>query len=305
MPRDPDDNTSDPMLATPISAQPVAPLRHRADSLVAGSLDLLTLPDVFLKVKDVVEDPDTTARDLARVISADPATTARILRLVNSAFWGFSGRIESVSRAVALLGMFQVHDLVLATAVATTFQRIDPAKVDVAGFWSGSVYRGLAAAALARAGALVDVGRVFTEGLLSDIGHMVLFHKVPELAATAIERAAPQPWTTASIEHQLIGCDHAEVGGALADAWRLPACFGIAIRQQIAPGSGDAHGLEAALLHIGAMLAHGRSDTRIAAACVAQIDPSAWEITGLTPDCLPAVRAEVAANLSATEQLFR
>ncbi len=293
------------MLADPSPACPAVPLRHRAESLVGGSLDLLTLPDVFLKVKDVVEDPDTTARDLARVISADPATTARILKLVNSAFWGFSGRIESVSRAVSLLGMFQVHDLVLATAVATTFQRIDPAQVDVAAFWRGSVYRGLAAAALARAGALVDVGRVFTEGLLSDIGHMVLFHKVPGPAAAAMESSAAQPWTLAAIERETIGCDHAEVGGALADAWRLPACFGIAIRHQIAPQSAGAHGLEASLLHIGAMLAHGRSDERLAAACVAQIDPKAWAISGLTPECLPAVRAEVAANLSATEQLFR
>ena len=134
---------------------------------------------------------------------------------------------------------------------------------------------------------------------------MVLFHKVPALAVAAIERAAPQPWTMAAIERELIGCDHAEVGGALADAWRLPQCFGNAIRRQVAPGEASPNELEAALLHIGAMLAHGRSDERLAAACVAQIDAAAWTITGLSPECLPAVRAEVAANLSATEQLFR
>jgi HD-like signal output (HDOD) protein len=109
------------VLAHPSPATPVVPIRHRAESLVGGSLDLLTLPDIFLRVKYIVEDPHTTARDLARVISADPATTARILKLVNSALRGDSGHIESVSCAVSLLDMFQVHDLVLATAVATSF----------------------------------------------------------------------------------------------------------------------------------------------------------------------------------------
>lgn len=293
------------MLASRQPMPVTATASHGADALVAGSIDLLTLPDVFMKVKAVVEDPDTTALHLSRVISADPAMTARVLKLVNSAFWGFSGRIESVSRAVSLLGMFQVHDLVLATSVATTFQRIDPKTVDLTAYWRGSVYRALAASELARAGKLVDLGRVFTEGLLSDIGHMVLFHKVPTLAAQAIECARAEPWSMAAFEREAIGCDHAQVGGALADAWRLPACFGTSIRRQLVPSAIGDHDLEAALLHIGAMLAHGRDDTRLASACVAHIDPAAWAITGLAPDCLPGVRAAVAANLTATEQLFR
>ncbi len=282
-----------------------APTRHRAADLIASSIELLTLPEVFLRVKAIVEDPDTTALDLARVIAADPAMTARVLKLVNSAFLGVRGRVESVSRAVSLLGMFQVHDLVLASSVATTFERIDPKQVDVAGFWKHSVYRGLAATALARSGRLVDLGRVFTEGLLSDIGHMVMYHRIPGPAAAALESARGEPWRLAAIERETIGCDYAEVGGALADAWGLPSCFGAAIRQQVAPKEGADHGLEAALLHMGGMLAYGHADTRLAAACVDNIDAVAWRITGLTTDCLPDVRIEVSSNLSATEQLFR
>ncbi|HMW81857.1 MAG TPA: HDOD domain-containing protein, partial [Accumulibacter sp.] len=66
-----------------------------AEQLVASSVTLVTLPEVFARVKQVVDDPRATTIDLARVISADPGVSARILKLINSAFWGFSGRIDS------------------------------------------------------------------------------------------------------------------------------------------------------------------------------------------------------------------
>ena len=72
-----------------------------AEQMVASSATLVTLPAIFIRVKSVVDDQSTTAVDLAKVISADPAITARVLKLINSAFWGFSGRIDSVSRAVS------------------------------------------------------------------------------------------------------------------------------------------------------------------------------------------------------------
>ena len=146
-----------------------------AEQMVASSVTLVTLPAVFFRVKRVVDDQSTTAIDLAKVISADPAMTARVLKLINSAFWGFSGRIESVSRAVSLLGMIHVHDLVLATAVVEAFDRVRPEQMDVAKFWRGSMLRALAATALARRSKLMDLGRVFTEALLSDLGHMVIY----------------------------------------------------------------------------------------------------------------------------------
>lgn len=282
-----------------------APLAtHDAARLIAESAALATLPTVFAKVKQVVDDPSTTAKDLTQVIALDPAMTARVLKLVNSAFWGFRGRVESVSRAIALLGMLQVHDLVLASAVATIFERVNPQLMDVGRFWRGSILRALAAAALAKRGGLVDIGRVFTEGLLGDIGHMVLYHSLPEAAAKARADAGTEFWRLASLESARIGCNYAEVGGALVEAWGLPTCFAAAIRHQLAPTGANEYALEASLLHIAGFLAEATLADTPAESCVPLIDACAWETAGLDPTCVCAVVAEMSANLSSTLQVF-
>ena len=277
---------------------------HTAEQIVASSVQLVSLPAIFNAVKKVVDDPDTTAMDLSRVISADPAMTARVLKLINSAFWGFSQQIDSLSRAVSLLGMLQVHDMVLSNAVAETFERMRPQHMDVARFWRGSVFRGLAATALARKGKLVDLGRVFTEGLLSDLGHMVLYTKLPELAVQAAERAGTQPWELVQIEQECIGCDYTQVGAALADVWRLPECFGAAIRHQDNPQGAGAFALEAALLHIAGRLAALPTGEPARSVHVARIAPFAWEKVGLLKDCVPEILAEVDGELRVTVRMF-
>ena len=275
-----------------------------AEQIIAANDKLVTLPAIFARVKRVVDDPDSTPIDLATAISTDPAMTARVLKLVNSAFWGFSRHVESLSRAVSLLGMIQVHDLVLATSVGQTFDRMRPQLMDVAKFWRGSVLRGLAATALARKGDLVDLGRVFTEGLMSDLGHMLLYLNTPELAARALEQSGATPRELAQAERALIGCDFAQVGGALADAWKLPPCFGEAIRHQIEPQGAGAEALEASLLHVASIVAQSHESHQDPAAAESRIAPFAWQALGLDASCLPEITAEAQANLAATVQLF-
>ncbi len=275
-----------------------------AEEIVSTNIDLVSLPAIYARVKAVVDDPRTGAMDLAKVLAADPAMTARVLKLVNSAFWGVSRQVDSLPRAVSLIGMLQIHDLVLASSVIDAFERMQPETMDVKTFWRGSVVRGLAATALAREAALVDLGRVFTEGLLSDIGHMVLYAKYPELAARALEQTREAPWELAAMERASIGCSYAEVGGALTDAWKLPPCFGDAIRHQNAPQDAGAYTLEASLLHIAGALAQVDAHADQREAVLAHVDAFAWHATGLQPDCLEAVIPAVAADLSATARLF-
>ena len=86
---------------------------YTAQSLVKGSIELLSLPDVYIRLRDVVDSPHSSMADIAQVISQDPATTARLLKLVNSAFFGLPSQVDTITRAINLLGTQQVHDLVL------------------------------------------------------------------------------------------------------------------------------------------------------------------------------------------------
>jgi HD-like signal output (HDOD) protein len=281
---------------------------HTAQELIDSSINLVTLPAVYISVKRVVDDPNARVEDLAQVISADPGMTARVLKLINSSFWGVSGKVDSLTRAIALLGMNPVHDLVLATSVVAAFDRMQPGQMDSARFWQGSVFRALAATALARQCALkgkpVDLGRMFTLGLMSDLGHMVMYIKVPELAAQALAQTEYRPWALAATERELIGCDFAQVGAALTDSWQLPSTFGMAIGHQCKPQQAGAHGMAASLLHLCATLAELGGTVSDNLLLIEQIEPFAWEATGLDPSCLPLIIPEVEINLMATSQMF-
>ena len=275
---------------------------HTAEELASGAIELMTLPEVYWRVKHVVDDPDATQRDVAKAIVTDPGMTARILRLVNSAHWGMHGRIESVARAVALLGMLHVHDLVLSTSIGVTFRGIRSSRMNVARFRQGSVYRALAASAMARCARLADTERLFVEGLLSDIGHMVMYQKVPELADEALKRAAGNPEVLPQIERELIGCDYAAVGGALAAVWELPECFQVAIAWQNDPEKAGEHALEAALLNAAGRLAEQYLACRESPAGI--LDSVVLRQAGLTPDQLPSIEEEARASLGAMVNLL-
>lgn len=275
-----------------------------AEQLVASSVNLVTPPVIFARVKQLVDDPDATTLDIAKAIATDPAMTARVLKLVNSAFWGVSGGVDSLPQAVSLLGMNPIHDLVLASSVIATFDGVRPELMDVTKFWRAGVFRSLAATALARRSARSDVGRVFTQALMSDLGHMVLYIKVPELTAQAKLQTRERPWERAQAERKLIGCDFAQVGAALTEAWKLPPTFGEAILHQNAPQQAGVHAVEASLLHIATLLAEGRTSEDGNVTFDALITPFAWTTLGLNPDCLGEVIFEVEADLSATAQMF-
>ena len=277
---------------------------YTPEQIVTSCVRLVTLPAVFMQVKSVVDDPRATPMDLSKVIAADPAMSARLLKLINCAFWGFGGVIDSLSRAVSLLGMIHVHDLVLASSVAQTFEGIPTGLMDVERFWRASMFRGLAATALARQGQVVDLGRVFTQALLSNLGHMVLYLQLPELAGQALLQTRAQPWERAQAERALIGCDYAQVGGALCDTWKLPPSFGEAIRHQHDPQAAGDYTLEASLLHIAATLAQGLELEIGSAAMISRIDPFAWDTVQLGPDCLAPILQEVESSLEATTRMF-
>ena len=162
----------------------------KAKDLVTDSLQLVTLPDVYLRVKGVLDDPESCAADMARAIETDPAMTARLLRLANSPFFGFAANVDTTARAVSLLGTLQIHDLLLATSVSTMFSGVRSDVLNVADFWEESVRRGVASKLLATHCNLLDGERIFLAGLLAHIGKMVIAILAPGFLQEAAAAAA-------------------------------------------------------------------------------------------------------------------
>ncbi|MBW6452544.1 MAG: HDOD domain-containing protein, partial [Methyloprofundus sp.] len=109
-----------------------------AESLVQGSITLFSLPDIYHQIEKMVNDPRFTALEIGQVITKDPALSIRLLKLVNSSFYGFQSRIDTISRAVAIIGIKDLQNLIVATSVVDVFNGIPCDLVDMTDFWMQS-----------------------------------------------------------------------------------------------------------------------------------------------------------------------
>lgn len=277
---------------------------HSAQELVSQIEMLTSLPDVYERIRGQVDSPDGSIAEVARLVGADPALSARLLRLVNSAMYGPRGRIDDVLRAVTVLGLQQVHDLVLAMSLQATFAGIRPARLDMQRFWRSSLLTGLAARAAAQAAAQPMGERLFVIGVLSDIGHLVLYQTVPELAAMAQREAEAGKDTLDVAERRIVGCDFAEVGAALTDRWQLPDRFAGTIGTQMLPRLGGAFAPDAAALHVARRIAEADAKDEASAEAATAIAADVWTLLGLAPEQLGTIREEAELNLAAYLALF-
>lgn len=258
---------------------------------------LASLPEVYLRIRALIDDPRSSMAEVATIIGQDPGLTARLLRIANSALYGFAGRIATVSRAITMLGTQQVHDLVLATSVTRAFSRISPALVDMDRFWRESIHCGLLNRSLGARCNVLDVERLFVEGLLRDVGHLVLYRELPDLAAQALAASRETGAPLYQEERRLMGFDFAEVGAELLKAWGLPEGLQEVVRDHLEPERSRAHVLETALLHIATALAAAGPDPS-AEVVAARASPSAWGVTSLTPALAVAVGRGVADQVT-------
>ncbi len=277
--------------------------------LVACIERLASLPAVYHRIRALLDDPDSSVQELAEAVSSDAGITARVLRAVNSVLYGFPGKIETVGRAVNLMGMQQVHDLVLSTSVIGAFSGIRPARMHMIRFWKDCVFRGLAARAAARQLGTGDPERMFVEGLLADIGHLVMFQAAPEAADAALAESRRSHAPIHQVEDHIVGCNYAEVGAALATAWHLPSGFATAIGAQLNPVMGGPHVTEAALLHVANHILATEEETEGEAedpdeAAFSRIDPMTLARLDLDVAKLAAIRAAARDESAAVIALF-
>lgn len=266
--------------------------------LVAELGDLVTLPDVYLDVQAVLQSPTTTAADLARAVARDPALVAKFLRIANSPVYAPKAEIETVSRAVAMLGTQLVHDIVLAAAVAERFAGIDPQAMDVRAFWTQSVTCGVLAKLIAEDVGVLDNEHVFIEGLLADIGHMVLYLRRGTVMEMVLRNAEATGAPPAALEQRELGFDYTAVSAALASAWGLPDGLQAVLGAVEQPTGAGRHALEAAIVHAAYRLT--RCEDRTAPA----LDPAAAALIERDGPALVELRAAAGETLDAAVKTF-
>ena len=190
--------------------------------LVKSVLGRITLPEVYVRIRALIDNPSTQIDDYVDVVNIDPVMAARIVKIANSTFFGYSKMLPTVERAVSYIGVVQLHDVLLGTIAMRSFSTIPAHVINLLAFWQSSVACGIIARILAHRCSLPASERLFVSGLLHEIGHIVMYLKRPELAQQALVRAAERSIPIYIAERELIGFDDAQVGSELMRLWHLP-----------------------------------------------------------------------------------
>ena len=242
--------------------------------------ELISLPEVYLKVRELMDDPDSDVNDFADVIRVDPNLASRLLRVVNSAFFGFTEPVDSIARAVNMIGIGQLHNMVLGiSAISSLKLPNDVLPLDT--FWRASLYSGVLAQLLAEKLKLAKSDNMFVAGLLHEIGHLVLYAKFPLQALAARQLADTQGRLIHEAELQVLGYHYGDVGAMLMANWNLPQSLQTLARNHPDPVGANERQVETALMHVAHACAHSRawSDTPTGDE---PVDADIREMTGLT-----------------------
>ena len=268
-------------------------MAKRPEELVKGVIKLVSLPEIFIRVNQVMEDPKHDAKQLGDVISHDPALTVRILRIVNSAYYALAVKIELVSRAVSVIGEQDLRNLILATSAVDVFKRMPNQLVDIDLFWRHSVHTGIVARLLSRQCNILHGERLFVAGLLHDIGKLVLYYKEMELSQQVLLKASESDGVVFRAEQEVIGYTHADVGGALIDAWQLADTLKEVVTYHHHPLRSKKYRMETSLVHIADCVVNSiGSDTVIDKHLLDDnlgFEPETLKITGIDLSLLPEV----------------
>ena len=266
--------------------------------------NLISLPDIYWRLKEVLDSHDYSMQDVAQLIVYDPGLTARLLRIVNSSYFGFAANIETVNHAVSILGVQQIRDLVLATSIADALGDYECEYLDIKQFWQRSVYRAIAARNLAGICNLMDGERMFVAGLLSGIGHLIMYQSVPVLAQQAQRESDSNGKPLYLVERDVIGFDHARVASVLMKNWKLPGSLVVVIENHLELDPEADYLLDTAILHIAALIGNAFAHNRPLDEILVAADPQAWDATGLDIGRCEAVNAEVVEQLNSVVNML-
>lgn len=198
---------------------------------------LPTLPEVMVRLNEVLENESSSVEDVTQVLECDPAIASRTLRLANSAFYGARFKVDTIRRAVVTIGFEAVSQLALATATLEALGGKDQVALADDDFWLHALGAAKAAQLLANASpAASEPALCFTGGLLHDLGKYVLSLALSQPYRDVASAAEQEKVALREVERRELGTDHAEVGAWLLTQWSLPPAIVAAVEHQYTSG---------------------------------------------------------------------
>jgi len=259
-----------------------------------------SLPLFYEHLNEAINHPRSSIEDISKIITEDQGLTARLLRLANSPMFGCYAKVDSITKAVTIIGTQQLRDLALAASVMGVFKDIPEDLLNMSSFWRHSIACGIIARSLAVYRREANVERLFVAGMLHDVGQVVLAAARPEVIRELLEAQRDTGRLYLDLERELLGFDHADLGGALLKKWKIPASIGEPVACHHNPGAAEQFRLETALIHLSDIICQAMELGRGAEWGVPPLDEPAWDRLGLSPHMLGTVLKQSEGQISET-----
>lgn len=208
-------------------------LKSKYRHVLDGVSQIPSLPSLVSRLISVLNSKRSNADDVCRLLEMDVGLSGKVLRLANSSYYNPSGEVSSVHRAVIKLGFNAISSIVVSASVYSLFKNPQsPVNMNRVAFWRHSVEVALNARVLATAASHhLDPETAFTQGMLHDIGALVLDLQFPQEYATLMDDVRHKGITLEQAERHRFGMDHSEVGAEILTRWGIPEIVRIPIQQ--------------------------------------------------------------------------
>lgn len=267
-------------------------------------IKLPEIPSIFNQLNEITADPYASANDVAEVVNKSPSLTAVLLKIVNSAFYSFPAKIDTVSRAVTLIGSKEITGLALGLSTMQVFKDIPENIIDMKSFLRHSLLCGLISRIIASQKNMPQTEQMFVSGLLHDIGRLVIYKYFPDQAKSLLISAFVSHQSLYSVESDLFGCRHTKIGKILLKNWQLSNALESNVRYHHQP-SGAADPLEAGIVHIADVISNGLGVGSSGEKIIPHFDYEIWDDLKISPQLFkPAIDLAV-HQLASLEMFFK
>jgi len=261
------------------------------------AIKLPEIPVIVFELNEVVNDPVASADDIAQVVKKSPSLAALLLRIVNSAFYGFPAQIDTITRAVAIIGTKEISSLAMGIVTIKMFKDIPRQVLDMQAFLQHSLACGIIARIMAARKNIPQTEQMFVSGLLHDLGRLMVYQYYPDLAKGLLNHCLSNQTPLYEVEGDFLGCQHTDLGRYLLRAWQLPPTLENNLYFHHNPSeAGDQ--VSAGIVHLADLMVNALGIGTSGSHFVPCLDEDAWMLLDLSPACFETVVEQ------ATHQLF-
>jgi len=242
-----------------------------------------TLPTVIERLTRLLQNPKTSAEEVGKAITTDQALASKVLKLVNSAFYGFPGRISTITHAIVILGFSTVKNIVLTASIFDAFRGKGKDRIgfDLEGFWLHSIACGAASLSIAKQIGNTEKEECFIAGLIHDLGKLIMCRYLPKEFNLALKDCSDKERLLYESELELFSETHQEVGGFLTERWNLPVNLQNAVKYHHNPLPTHEYYLTTAIVHCADILVRAMDFGNGGDAKVPAVSEHVWKSLGL------------------------